>query len=125
MPFEEDDKDASIWFLDHNYHETMFDMFKRINGILTTSFLQLINFFVVVWMKNAAASLAVCFNQYFLILTGMSRNILSMADLLNLFVVKLTVVRRVCSAKEHVVGWYSTGPKLRENDLDINELFRE
>jgi len=32
VPFEEDDKDASIWFLDHNYHETMFEMFKRING---------------------------------------------------------------------------------------------
>ncbi|KAJ6987221.1 26S proteasome non-ATPase regulatory subunit 7 [Populus alba x Populus x berolinensis] len=24
------------------------------------------------------------------------------------------------SAKEHVVGWYSTGPKLRENDLEIH-----
>jgi 26S proteasome regulatory subunit N8 len=59
VPFEEDDKDASIWFLHHNYHETMFDMFKRIN------------------------------------------------------------------AKEHVIGWYSTGPKLRENDLDIHELFRD
>ncbi|MCO5547598.1 hypothetical protein L7F22_001049 [Adiantum nelumboides] len=59
VPFEEDDKDPSIWFLDHNYHETMFDMFKRIN------------------------------------------------------------------AKEHVVGWYSTGPKLRENDLNIHELFRD
>jgi len=59
VPFEEDDKDASIWFLDHNYHETMFEMFKRIN------------------------------------------------------------------AKEHVIGWYSTGPKLRENDLDIHELFRD
>jgi 26S proteasome regulatory subunit N8 len=59
VPFEEDDKDASIWFLDHNYHEAMFDMFKRIN------------------------------------------------------------------AKEHVIGWYSTGPKLRENDLDIHELFRD
>ncbi|EFJ21414.1 hypothetical protein SELMODRAFT_174670 [Selaginella moellendorffii] len=58
VPFEEDDRDPSIWFLDHNYHEAMFDMFKRIN------------------------------------------------------------------AKEHVVGWYSTGPKLRENDLDIHELFR-
>lgn len=34
VPFEEDDKDASIWFLDHNYHEAMFDMFKRINGSL-------------------------------------------------------------------------------------------
>ncbi|KAK4797890.1 hypothetical protein SAY86_030216 [Trapa natans] len=57
VPFEEDEKDPSIWFLDHNYHEAMFSMFKRIN------------------------------------------------------------------AKEHVVGWYSTGPKLRENDLHINALF--
>ncbi|KAG0577596.1 hypothetical protein KC19_5G167300 [Ceratodon purpureus] len=29
------------------------------------------------------------------------------------------------NAKEHVIGWYSTGPKLRENDLDIHELFRD
>ncbi|CAI5956126.1 unnamed protein product [Closterium sp. NIES-64] len=57
LPFEEDDKDASIWFLDHNYHEAMFAMFKKIN------------------------------------------------------------------AKERVVGWYSTGPKIRESDLDIQELF--
>ncbi|CAD6261888.1 unnamed protein product [Miscanthus lutarioriparius] len=57
VPFEEDDKDPRIWFLDHNYHESMFSMFKRIN------------------------------------------------------------------AKEHVVGWYSTGPKLRENDLDVHALF--
>ncbi|XP_020970198.1 26S proteasome non-ATPase regulatory subunit 7 homolog A [Arachis ipaensis] len=33
VPFEEDDKDPSIWFLDHNYHESMFSMFKRINGM--------------------------------------------------------------------------------------------
>ncbi|KNA03669.1 hypothetical protein SOVF_206920, partial [Spinacia oleracea] len=58
-PFEEDDKDPSIWFLDHNYHESMFSMFWRIN------------------------------------------------------------------AKEHVVGWYSTGPKLRENDLDVHRLFSD
>ncbi|KAL6142254.1 hypothetical protein ACLB2K_060537 [Fragaria x ananassa] len=32
VPFEEDDKDPSIWFLDHNYHEAIFSMFKRING---------------------------------------------------------------------------------------------
>ncbi|KAG2242229.1 hypothetical protein Bca52824_095930 [Brassica carinata] len=57
LPFEEDDRDPSIWFLDHNYHESMFHMFKRIN------------------------------------------------------------------AKEHVIGWYSTGPKLRENDLDVHALF--
>lgn len=37
VPFEEDDKDASIWFLDHNYHETMFEMFKRINGTLSAA----------------------------------------------------------------------------------------
>jgi hypothetical protein len=32
VPFEEDEKDPSIWFIDHNYHESMFSMFKRING---------------------------------------------------------------------------------------------
>ena len=41
VPFEEDDKDASIWFLDHNYHETMFEMFKRINGTLSAVFTEL------------------------------------------------------------------------------------
>jgi hypothetical protein len=29
----------------------------------------------------------------------------------------------VCpSAREHVVGWYSTGPRLREADLSIHQL---
>jgi hypothetical protein len=32
--FEEDDKDPRIWFLDHNYLESMFSMFKRINDKL-------------------------------------------------------------------------------------------
>ena len=32
MPFEEDEKDAGIWFLDHNYLEAMFDMFRKVNG---------------------------------------------------------------------------------------------
>ena len=27
VPFEEDDKDPSIWFLDHSYMENMFRMF--------------------------------------------------------------------------------------------------
>ena len=31
VPFEEDSKDPRIWFVDHNYHETMFDMFKKVN----------------------------------------------------------------------------------------------
>ncbi|KND02833.1 hypothetical protein SpCBS45565_g05878 [Spizellomyces sp. 'palustris'] len=58
VPFEEDDKDPSIWFLDHNYHEAMYDMFKKVN------------------------------------------------------------------AKEKIVGWYHSGPKLRASDLEINELFK-
>lgn len=32
VPFEEDDKDAKTWFLDHNYVEGMFEMFKKVNG---------------------------------------------------------------------------------------------
>ena len=32
VPFEEDEKDPSVWFLDHNYHEAMYDMFKKVNG---------------------------------------------------------------------------------------------
>ena len=32
VPFEEDDRDSSIWFLDHSYHEQMYRMARRING---------------------------------------------------------------------------------------------
>jgi 26S proteasome regulatory subunit N8 len=32
LPFEEDDKDPSIWFLDHSYLESMYKMFKKVNG---------------------------------------------------------------------------------------------
>lgn len=32
MPFEEDLKNPLIWYLDHNYLESMFYMFKKING---------------------------------------------------------------------------------------------
>ncbi|KAI9023314.1 maintenance of mitochondrial structure and function-domain-containing protein [Hyaloraphidium curvatum] len=58
LPFEEDEKDPSVWFLDHNYHEAMYDMFKKVN------------------------------------------------------------------AKEKMVGWYHSGPKLRASDLEINEMFK-
>jgi hypothetical protein len=33
VPFEEDPKDSSIWFLDHNYLEGMFAMFRKVNGM--------------------------------------------------------------------------------------------
>lgn len=32
VPFEEDDGDSSIWFLDHSYAEIMYKMFKKVNG---------------------------------------------------------------------------------------------
>eukprot|EP00158_Paraphelidium_tribonemae_P005567 Partr_v1_DN27408_c2_g1_i1_m72357 putative Proteasome (Prosome, macropain) 26S subunit, non-ATPase, 7 len=32
VPFEEDEKDSNIWFLDHNYLEAMWDMFKKVNA---------------------------------------------------------------------------------------------
>jgi len=32
VPFEEDERDPSVWFLDHNYVEAMNDMFKKVNG---------------------------------------------------------------------------------------------
>ncbi|KAF3926660.1 hypothetical protein ABW21_db0201254 [Orbilia brochopaga] len=58
VPFEEDDKDPSVWFLDHDYVESMNDMFKKVN------------------------------------------------------------------AREKLIGWYHSGPKLRASDLQINELFK-
>ncbi|KAL3899963.1 MAG: hypothetical protein SGCHY_001684, partial [Lobulomycetales sp.] len=58
LPFEEDERDPSVWFLDHNYHEAMDTMFRKVN------------------------------------------------------------------AKEKMVGWYHSGPKLRASDLEINELFK-
>ncbi|KAI9716538.1 MAG: proteasome regulatory particle subunit [Candelaria pacifica] len=58
VPFEEDEKDPSVWFLDHNYVESMNDMFKKVN------------------------------------------------------------------AREKLIGWYHSGPKLRASDLEVNELFK-
>ncbi|KAK9800760.1 hypothetical protein WJX73_008123 [Symbiochloris irregularis] len=56
VPFEEDDRDPKIWFLDHSYVDSMARMFKKVN------------------------------------------------------------------AREKIVGWYSTGPRLREADLSITDL---
>jgi 26S proteasome regulatory subunit N8 len=32
VPFEEDLKNPAIWFLDHNFLDTMFWMFKKVNS---------------------------------------------------------------------------------------------
>ena len=34
VPFEEDERDTKIWFLDHSYLEQMYRMFKKVNGEL-------------------------------------------------------------------------------------------
>jgi 26S proteasome regulatory subunit N8 len=59
VPYEEDPTNSDIWFLDHNYIDTMMEMFKKIN------------------------------------------------------------------AKEKLIGWYHSGPKLRTNDLKINKVFKK
>ena len=58
VPFDEDERDPTVWFLDHDYLENMFSMFRKVN------------------------------------------------------------------ARERIVGWYHTGPKLRGNDIAINDLVR-
>ncbi len=58
VPFDEDDRDPDVWFLDHEYLESMYAMFKKVN------------------------------------------------------------------AKERIVGWYHTGPKLHQNDIRIHDLVR-
>ncbi|KIJ93742.1 hypothetical protein K443DRAFT_684234 [Laccaria amethystina LaAM-08-1] len=59
IPFEEDERDSKTWFLDHNYIEGMYEMFKKVN------------------------------------------------------------------ARERMIGWYHTGPKLRASDQEINDLFKQ
>jgi 26S proteasome regulatory subunit N8 len=58
LPFEEDEKDSTVWFLDHNYLENMWAMFRKVN------------------------------------------------------------------ARERIIGWYHTGPKLHTSDLDINDVIK-
>lgn len=38
VPFDEDDKDDSVWFLDHDYLENMYGMFKKVNGTSLVTF---------------------------------------------------------------------------------------
>ena len=32
VPFEEDERDLKIWYLDHSFHEQMFAMYKKVNA---------------------------------------------------------------------------------------------
>ena len=58
LPFEEDERDPSIWFLDHSYHEQMYAMCRKVN------------------------------------------------------------------VREKIVGWYTTGPKIRTGDLQARGCAR-
>ena len=40
VPFDEDDKDASVWYLDHDYLDNMSVMFKKVNGENSISFVK-------------------------------------------------------------------------------------
>ena len=42
IPFEEDESDSKMWFLDHNYIEGMYEMFKKVNGELQFLFVILL-----------------------------------------------------------------------------------
>jgi len=57
VPFDEESGSSDIWFLDHNFHEAMYTLFKKVN------------------------------------------------------------------AREQVIGWYSTGPKIKSNDFAIHKIF--
>lgn len=58
VPFEEDEKNSGVWYLDHDFVDSMTQMMKKIN------------------------------------------------------------------AKEKIIGWYHTGPRLRSCDLEIHELMK-
>lgn len=90
VPFEEDDKDPSIWFLDHNFLENMWNMFRKINGEIRLL---------------PSPSISLSFTQLFLLLS-------------------LSAHSLFLAAKEKIVGWYHTGPKLRQSDLAINEVIK-
>ncbi len=82
VPFEEDEKDPKVWYLDHDYIQGMNDMFKKVNGECP----QLWRYV----LRPGSAERA----------------------------------RIPCLAREKMIGWYHTGPRLRASDLEINELMR-
>lgn len=82
VPFDEDDKDKTVWFLDHDYLENMYGMFKKVNGKMVR---------IVILPTNYE----VMFTVFYLL-----------------------------QAREKIVGWYHTGPKLHQNDVAINDLIR-
>lgn len=77
VPFDEEEKEQEVWFLDHEYLENMYTMFRKVNGKDRIQVDQRLEYFLIIL------------------------------------------------ARERIVGWYHTGPKLHRNDISINELVRE
>jgi hypothetical protein len=61
VPFEEDDRDPTIWFLDHSYLENMFDMYKRVNGNVPSSSLALMRIPPRHFMPTTCDGVSICF----------------------------------------------------------------
>ena len=56
VPFDEDSKEQNVWFLDHDYLENMYGMFKKVNGkrIFTYTFSLLNkNAITIFFLKNS------------------------------------------------------------------------
>jgi 26S proteasome regulatory subunit N8 len=99
VPFDEDDKDDSVWFLDHDYLENMYNMFKKVNGETThTHTIDYYIWTIYIQSQQLLHSVAMRFLNLFLLFSP---------------------------ARERIVGWYHTGPKLHKNDIAINELIKQ
>jgi JAB1/Mov34/MPN/PAD-1 ubiquitin protease len=50
VPFEEDLRNPSIWYLDHNFLENMYAMFKKVRcSILADTLLIVLAFVYIMW----------------------------------------------------------------------------
>lgn len=136
MPFEEDDKDPSIWFLDHSYLENMFRMFKKVNGegaAAAAQLQQLHNTQLLQDHRFCSCSLPPGTARQQPSLSPLVVHLKTVQDTSHITVTaeRVSLTDVACrmlpavvavTAREHVVGWYSTGPRLREADLAIQQL---
>jgi len=148
VPFEEDDKDAKIWFLDHSYLENMYAMFKKVNGaweggrekcrrtpdaaepgarLCALSWTAPFSTSApAVWAPRTSwgaplGSGGICDRRDGLHACAARPRPLLKTRALSLSS-KKTFSLVFSTARERIVGWYSTGPRLRPADTDIHDL---
>jgi JAB1/Mov34/MPN/PAD-1 ubiquitin protease len=115
VPFEEDSKDPTIWFIDHSYMENMSRMFRKVNGAdpawTTVQIIKTMRTWVSARTEAQATS------------ASPAPQLCMAAPVLQGSPLVTCAKQQMCvAAREYIVGWYSTGPKLRASDLDINDL---